>query len=158
MTEAQNKKGSDHDHTFIREVRVNYVPTATRLFAVQCPHDVAAFVRSVLIDNSREHFVALYLDGAHQISSYSVISIGSANMTCVQPRDVFQRAIISGAVALAIAHNHPSGDLTPSKEDLGVTNRLKDAGELLGIRLLDHLIVTTTAFFSIQLNHSRNFR
>ncbi len=157
MTEAQNKKHIDQDHTFIREVRVNYIPTTTRPFPIRCPDDVAAFVRSVLIDNSREHLVALYLDGAHQVSSYSLISVGSANSAVVHPREVFQRAIVSGAVALAIAHNHPSGELTPSKDDLGVTRRLEEAGDLLGIRLLDHLIVTATAYFSIQLEQSGKF-
>lgn len=152
MTKSQNASVIDQDHIFIREVRLNYVPTTTRSFAIRAADDVAEFVRTVLIENSREHFVALYLDGAHHVSSYSLISVGTANMTCIHPREVFQRAIVSGAIALAVAHNHPSGDLTPSKEDLTVTRRLKDAGDLLGIRLLDHLIVTEKGFFSIQLD------
>ena len=111
-------------------------------FTIKGPNDVADFVRSVLTDNSREHCVALYLDGAHQVVSYSIISIGTANMSVVHPREVFQRAILAGAISIIIAHNHPSGVLTPSDEDHKVTKRLKDAGEILGIKLLDHLIVT----------------
>jgi hypothetical protein len=111
------------------------------LFTIKGPNDVADFVRSVLTDNSREHCVALYLDGAHQVVSYSIISIGTANMSVVHPREVFQRAILAGAISIIIAHNHPSGVLTPSDEDHKVTQRLKDAGEILGIKLLDHLIL-----------------
>jgi len=103
---------------------------------------VADFVRSILTDNSREHFVALYLDGAHQVTSYSIVSIGTANASMVHPREVFQRAILAGAVSIIIAHNHPSGVLTPSDEDHKVTQRLKDAGDILGIKLLDHIIIS----------------
>jgi len=119
------------------------------LFTIKGPNDVADFVRSVLTDNSREHCVALYLDGAHQVVSYSIISIGTANMSVVHPREVFQRAILAGAISIIIAHNHPSGVLTPSDEDHKVTQRLKDAGEILGIKLLDHLIVSDVANVSI---------
>jgi len=141
MTISKTRKGVRYADTFIREVRANYQQTSM-LFTIKGPNDVADFVRSVLTDNSREHCVALYLDGAHQVVSYSIISIGTANMSVVHPREVFQRAILAGAVSIIIAHNHPSGVLTPSDEDHKVTKRLKDAGEILGIKLLDHLIVT----------------
>jgi len=142
MTISKTRKGVRYADTFIREVRANYQQTASMLFKIKGPNDVAVFVRSVLTDNSREHCVALYLDGAHQVVSYSIISIGTANMSVVHPREVFQRAILAGAISIVIAHNHPSGVLTPSDEDHKVTKRLKDAGEILGIKLLDHLIVT----------------
>ncbi|MFN9292342.1 MAG: JAB domain-containing protein, partial [Planctomyces sp.] len=82
------------------------------------PEQAAAFIRSILSDNSREHFVALYLDGAHRIACYSIVSIGTANSCPVHPRKVLQRAILCGAVSLLVAHNHPSGVLTPSREDI----------------------------------------
>ena len=105
------------------------------------PDDVAAFIRSVLTDNSREHFVALYLDAAHCVVSYSLIAIGTADRCVVQPREIFQRAILSGAVAIIVAHNHPSGDPTPSAEDVYVTRQLVEAGKLLSIDVLDHLVI-----------------
>lgn len=142
MTIRKTRKGARYTDTFIREVRATYQQTTSKLFAIKSPDDVADFVRSILTDNSREHCIALYLDGAHQIASYSIISIGTANASMVHPREVFQRAILAGAVSIIIAHNHPSGVLTPSDEDHKVTQRVKDAGEILGIRLLDHLIVT----------------
>ena len=118
------------------------------LSAIQGPDHVAQFVRSILTDNSREHFVALYLDGANQVVSYSIISIGTANMSIVHPREVFQRAILAGAVSIVVAHN-PSGILTPSQEDIEVT-RLEKAGDILAIKMLDHVIVTNVAHHSIR--------
>ena len=93
--------------------------------------------------------MALYLNGAHQVVSYSTISIGTANASIVHPREVFQRAILAGAISLVVAHNHPSGNLTPSAEDYNVTKRLKEAGEVIGIQLLDHLIISDVANVSI---------
>ena len=148
MTISKTRKGVRYADTFIREVRANYQQTSM-LFTIKGPNDVADFVRSVLSDNSREHCVALYLDGAHQVVSYSIISIGTANMAVVHPREVYQRAILAGAICIIIAHNHPSGVLTPSEEDHKVTQRLKDAGEILGIKLLDHVIVADFAHLSI---------
>ena len=150
MKTSKTQEGPRYTDTFIREVRANYQQTASMLFTIKGPNDVADFVRSVLTDNSREHCVALYLDGAHQVVSYSIISIGTANMSVVHPREVFQRAILAGAISIIIAHNHPSGVLTPSDEDHKVTQRLKDAGEILGIKLLDHVIVTDVAQRSIR--------
>ena len=82
--------------------------------------------------------------------SFSIISIGIANQTLIHPREVYQRAILVGATATVVAHNHPSGSLEPSNEDISVTNRLKDAGTLLGIQLLDHVIVSEFAFKSLR--------
>ncbi len=141
-THRTTVENSQTSNTFIREVRATYHITETQLFTITGPESAAAFVRTILTDNSREHFMALYLDGAHQVVSYSTISIGTANASIVHPREVFQRAILAGAVSVIIAHNHPSRILTPSAEDRKVTERLKEAGEILGIKLLDHLIVT----------------
>lgn len=135
--------------TEIREVRVNYLPTAVKRFPINRPTHVAEFVRSVLPDNSREHFVALYLDGSHYVASYSVISTGLANFTTVHPREVFQRAVVSGACAVAFAHNHPSESTEPSREDQATTERLRKAGEILGIKVLDHVIVTDKEHLSM---------
>jgi DNA repair protein RadC len=139
-----------YDDSYIREVRVNYVATTTEPFQISCPEDVAKFVRSILTDNSREHFIALYLDGSHRVASYSIISIGSANQASVHPREVFQRAVLVGATAIAIAHNHPSGDVTPSNADREMTIKLRDAGKILGISVLDHVVVADAAHHSLR--------
>ena len=136
--------------TFIREARVNYLHCDHAMFKISSPADVANFVRSILTDNSREHFVALYLDGQHQVAAYSIVSIGTANQAPVSPREVFQRAVLTGAISIVVAHNHPSESTVPSHEDRAVTTRLREAGELLGIKVLDHLIVTNSAFLSMK--------
>jgi len=140
----------DIQDTFIREARVNYLHCDHVMFKITGPDDVANFVRSILTDNSREHFVALYLNGSHQVAAYSIVSIGSANSAPVAPREVFQRAVLTGAISIVVAHNHPSDSTEPSPEDRAVTKRLRDAGELLGIKVLDHLIVTDSAYLSLK--------
>jgi len=128
---------------FVREVRVNYVATTTEQFKISGPEDIAAFTRSVLLDNSREQFIPIYLDGSYNVAAYSLFSIGSANCTTVHPREVFQRAVLVVAVSLVISHNHPYGKDTPSQEDLSMTKRLRQSADILGIKLLDHVIVSS---------------
>ncbi|MEJ7595912.1 MAG: JAB domain-containing protein, partial [Planctomycetaceae bacterium] len=132
------------------EARVNYLHCDHVMFKITGPTDVANFVRSILTDNSREHFVALYLNASHQVAAYSIVSIGSANSAPVAPREVFQRAVLTGAISIVVAHNHPSDSTEPSTEDRAVTKRLRDAGQLLGIKVLDHLIVTDSAYLSLK--------
>ena len=139
---------------FVREVRVNYLATTIERFKISRPDDIAAFCRSIMLDNSREQFIALYLDGAHMVAAYSLISIGSANFTTVHPREVFRRAVLVGAIALVIAHNHPSGDTTPSQEDLSITKRMRQCAEILGIKFLDHVIVTDSSHRSLSTENA----
>jgi len=98
---------------------------------------------SLVGNPDRECCVAMMLDGKNRISSVHLVSQGSLNQSIVHPREVFKAAVLANAAAIIIAHNHPSGDLTPSREDREITRRLKEAGELLGVRLLDHVIVDT---------------
>ncbi len=147
MAKAKKPKFDDN---FIREVNVHYRTTTDKRIKINEAKDVAEFVRSVMTDNSREHCVALYLDASHQIASYSVISIGGANSAPIAPREVFQRAVLTGAVSIVLAHNHPSGSLEPSHQDRDVTVRMRKAGTLMGIQILDHLIVTDHEFLSLR--------
>ena len=89
----------------------------------------------------REHFVVLLLDGKNRIVGFNVVSIGSLTAALVHPREVFKAAILSNAAALILVHNHPSGDPTPSAEDRAITERLRQVGELVGIRVLDHVVI-----------------
>lgn len=138
------------EDTFIRETRVSYIHSQQALFKIRSASDVATFVRSVLTDNSREHFVAMFLDAMHQVTAYSIVSIGTANYAFVTPREVYQRAIVAGAIAIVIAHNHPSGSRLPSEDDHKVTKRLFESGVLLGIKLLDHVVVTDNEHYSFS--------
>ena len=149
MTRTRTKK-LKFDDNFIREVNVNYRTTTSERISFKAPWQVADFVRSVMTDNSREHCVALYLDASNQIASYSIISIGGANSAPIAPREVFQRAVLIGAISIVLAHNHPSGSLEPSIQDREVTERMREAGGVMGIRILDHVIVTDQGFRSLN--------
>ena len=151
MNKQIKTKQKINDH-FIREIRISYLTTDQLPIPIKDAADVAFFVRSVLLDNSREHLVALYLDGAHKIASYSIVSIGTANLALISPREVFQRAVIVGAISVIVAHNHPSGSPNPSDADREITKRLSESGNILGIPLLDHVIVTDKTFYSLKEN------
>ena len=90
----------------------------------------------------QEHFVVLALDGANRLIERRLISVGTLNASIVHPRDVFVDAITDRAASIIVAHNHPSGSLEPSPADIEVTKRLREAGKILGINLLEHIIVT----------------
>jgi len=109
---------------------------------------VAGLVRSIIGDDPREAFLAIYLDTRHRILAIHRVSIGTADSSAVHPREVFGPALQLAASALIVAHNHPSGDPTPSRDDENVTERLTQAGALLGIPLLDHLIIGEARFWS----------
>ena len=94
-------------------------------------------------DKKQEYFVCLTLDGANRLITRRIITIGTLTSSLVHPREVFADAITDRAASIIVAHNHPSGSLKPSTADLEVTQRLTEAGELLGIKLIDHLIVTS---------------
>ena len=98
--------------------------------------------------------MALFLDSRHQPISYSIVSVGTANQSLMHPREVFQPAILAGAAALIVLHNHPSGDPSPSRQDYDVTQRLQDAGKLLGIPLLDHIVWTRDGCYRQAVNSS----
>ena len=100
-------------------------------------------------NKQQEYFVCLTLDGANRLIAKRIISIGTLTSSLVHPREVFAEAITDRAASIIIAHNHPSGNLEPSQADRGVTERLREAGELLGISLIDHVIVTSKSWRSI---------
>jgi DNA repair protein RadC len=135
--------------TFVREVRVQYRGKKKRT-SIRSAIDIAAFFRKVMPDNSQEHFMAAYLDSSHSIIGYAVVTTGLANSTQIHPRELYQRAVLLGAVAVIAAHNHPSGSRDPSSADKEMTKKLKAAGEIIDIRLLDHVIVTEDSFFSFN--------
>ena len=100
-------------------------------------------------DKKQEYFVCLTLDGANRLIAKRVVTIGTLTASLVHPREVFADAIADRAASIIVAHNHPSGGLEASQADREVTNRLRQAGELLGINLVDHIIITKDSFCSI---------
>lgn len=99
---------------------------------------------------TREHFVCFMLNVRHRIIARRVIAIGSMTGVDVHPREVFRQAIIDGAAAVIFAHNHPSGDPMPSRPDIELTSRLREVGEICGIVVLDHVVVSTGGFVSLS--------
>lgn len=97
--------------------------------------------RKIIGNKDKECFLLLTLNSKNQINNASIISEGTLNSSLVHPREVFKVAVLSNANKIMVFHNHPSGDVNPSKEDLNITKRLRDCGELMGIGLMDHIIV-----------------
>lgn len=117
---------------------------------VTSPKEVYKIIAEYLKGVDREHLVLLTLDTKNVITSITTISIGSLNTSIVHPREVFKTAILSNAASIILAHNHPSGDSTPSKEDINITDRIKESGKILGIDLLDHLIIGDDSYISLK--------
>jgi|SRR5665811_1549210 len=102
----------------------------------------------LITDFQKEHFIAFYLNTKNKIIHSEVVSIGTLDSALIHPREIFKPAFIHSAHSIIIAHNHPSGDTTPSVEDNKITEQLKKAGELLNIQLLDHVIIGVDSWFS----------
>jgi DNA repair protein RadC len=117
--------------------------------AIRGPDDVLSQVRD-LPRARREHFVVLLLNARHELQCRETVSIGSLNASIVHPREVFLPAILHSAASVILVHNHPSGDPEPSEEDLSITRRLVQVGELVGIAVLDHVIVAERGVVSFR--------
>ncbi|MCX7655505.1 MAG: DNA repair protein RadC [Treponemataceae bacterium] len=114
---------------------------------VHGPDDAYQLVRPYA-SRKQEHFVEISLNGAHEVLAVRLLTVGLVNKTMIHPREVFAEPIKERACGVIVAHNHPSGRLEPSEEDKSITRRLKDAAEILGIPLLDHLIFSETHYIS----------
>lgn len=117
---------------------------------VKTPEDVVSLVRSRLKGKRKEHFLALLLDTRNQLINVAEISVGSLDGSLVHPREVFKEAISATAASVIFAHNHPSGDPTASEDDIRLTKRLAEAGEIVGIDVLDHIIIGDKNFLSLK--------
>lgn len=113
------------------------------------PQDVWNELKDIR-NHKKEHFVVFFLDSRNQEIKREIISIGTLNTNLVHPREVFESAIRHNAAQILIAHNHPSGDTRPSSEDIALTRRLVSAGKVLGIKILDHIIVSSHGFSSCR--------
>ena len=134
---------------YVYPYRVSVVRERTNRYErVESSLDIREIARKLLEDAPTERFLMFVLNSKNRIMSFVEISVGSLNVSVVHPRDAFRAAVIQGANAVIFAHNHPSGDTTPSREDSDCTNRLVEAGNILGIRVLDSIIVGDENFYS----------
>lgn len=116
------------------------------------PEEIAAlpFLKDELLESDREQFVCLHLNTKNALVSWEIVSVGSLSTSIVHPREVFKAAILANAASVILAHNHPSGDPTPSAADMELTRRLAKAGETVGIEVLDHVILAASRFVSLK--------
>ena len=117
---------------------------------ISSPKDAYEMIKEQLEGLDREQFIIACLNTKNEPTNISVVAVGILNKAIVHPREVFKTAILSNAASIMAFHNHPSGETTPSQQDIQLTNRLYEAGELLGIKLLDHLIIGDGTFTSLK--------
>lgn len=125
---------------------------------ITLPAQAVEKARSVMLDNHREHVIGLYLNPRGNVVKVELISLGTVNMSIVHPREVFRSAIVGRATAVILLHNHPSGSVEPSADDIEVTKRLKQASQILGIELRDHIIFSSDKFESIIDKTTRDYQ
>jgi DNA repair protein RadC len=130
-----------------RRVARSRLPETVRITR---PQDAADLLMEEMRHLREEHFVCLFLNTKNQVIGRQTLSIGSLNASVVHPREVYRAAIRRSSASILCAHNHPSGDPTPSSEDIQLTRRLAEAGELIGIELLDHLVIGDNRFISLK--------
>ncbi len=118
--------------------------------SVKTPDEAVALVKGRLKEKKKEHFIALLLDTRSKLIKSAEISVGSLDSSIVHPREVFKEAISASAASVVFVHNHPSGDPQPSEDDIKLTERLTQAGDIMGIDVLDHIIIGNEKFFSLK--------
>lgn len=138
-------KGVNMKYQIISERSVSYDRK------IICPGDLEPIL-SRYAKKKKEHFYVVTLDGSHKVIRVNLVSIGILNRTLVHPREVFKPAILDDSASIVLVHNHPSGELDPSPEDKKVTERLVEAGDLLGIKVIDHLIISKQGYYSFAEN------
>lgn len=119
-------------------------------FTIRSPQDAATFLMPEMSSLQQEHFVVLFLNVKNQVLHKQTIFIGSLNSSIVHPREIFREAVKRSAASIICAHNHPSGNAAPSPEDIEVTKRLQEAGYIIGIELVDHVIIGDHQFTSLK--------
>jgi len=136
--------------TFELSKRLENYPIETSKTIVKSPEDVVKTARILLKGKKKEHFLVICLDTRNHLIKTSTVSIGSLDCSIVHPREVFKDAISSSAASVIFIHNHPSGDPTPSEDDIKMTKRLIEAGEIIGIEVLDHIIICDSEHLSMK--------
>ena len=136
----QNYKGIRCRVCLVRE------NTSEEIIKINNESDAYELVKEELVNSDREILLSIMLTVKNDLIGVETVSIGSITASTTTPRDVFKSAILANAVSIIVCHNHPSGELTPSINDIAITKELVNAGELLGIKVLDHLIVSNQGY------------
>lgn len=134
-------------------VSIKMVREASVLYDIRkigSPKDGVELGKKFLGDADREQLIVCCLDTKNQPTAINVVSVGSLNTSIVHPREVFKPAILSNSASIILFHNHPSGDPEPSKEDISISERIKESGNILGIKLIDHIIIGNNSYCSLK--------
>ncbi len=127
-----------------------YRKNSLERYTIRSPEDAAAYLMTDMTALNQEHFVVLFLNVKNEVLHKQTIFIGSLNSSIVHPRDIFREAVKRSAASIVVSHNHPSGNPAPSPEDIEVTKRLTEAGSIIGIEVLDHVIIGDHKFISLK--------
>ncbi|MDU6197472.1 MAG: JAB domain-containing protein [Intestinibacter bartlettii] len=146
----ENKQAKRVDIVSIKMVREGSTKYENR--KIETPFDAYVLLKRFLEDSDREKLLVVCLDTKNQPINICTVSVGTLNSSLVHPREIFKTAILSNSNQIMLAHNHPSGISAPSNEDKAMTNRIKDAGVILGIELIDHIIIGSNEYFSFKEN------
>jgi DNA repair protein RadC len=138
-----------HLKYMVPQMRLVLVKEPGARVAINGPEDLSKFVEP-LKHYSEEHFVAFHLDAKINLVGYHIVSHGTVSSSLVHPREVFKAALLANSSSIIVAHNHPTGSLEPSREDFEVTEILIKAGDLLGVKVLDHIIVSSSGTRSLR--------
>jgi DNA repair protein RadC len=130
--------------------RLESYPSADNKQIIKNPIDVAALVKNKLSGKKKEYFITVLLDTRAQVIKICETSVGSLDTSIVHPREVFKEAISASAASVIFVHNHPSGDISASEQDIGLTKRLVEAGQIIGIDVLDHIIISDNKHLSMK--------
>ena len=135
----------------VGEVKLSYKPKFRNQQKVTCSEDVYKYMLSTYKKGTicyKEYFKVLFLNQDNQVLGYTLISEGGITETCADVRLIMQAALLTNSVALILVHNHPSGNLKPSRQDMEITKQVRDAAQLMRIKVLDHIILTDTEYYS----------
>ena len=146
----ENKHAKRVDIVSIKMVKEGSTKYENR--KIETPFDAYVLLKNFLEDSDREKLLVVCLDTKNQPINICTVSVGTLNSSLVHPREVFKTAILSNSNQIMLAHNHPSGISAPSNEDKAMTSRIKDAGVILGIELIDHIIIGSNEYFSFKEN------
>ena len=142
----------DIDYT-VGEVELSYKPKFKSLHQITCSEDAYKYLLPTYKEGTicyKEYFKVLFLNQSNQVLGYTLISEGGITETSVDVRVILQAALLTNSVALVLAHNHPSGNLKPSRQDMEITKQVKNAAQLMRITVLDHLILTDAGYYSFS--------
>jgi len=143
---GNNMKNLDYISLKVVKEKVVNIESLT----VNSPKKVVSFLQNEIGDRDREYLVALFLSTKNTIQAIQNISIGSLSASISHPREVFKYAVLKNSAFIILAHNHPSGNPNPSNDDIAVTERMVEAGQILGIKVIDHIIVSEDNYYSFK--------